>query len=323
VLVAGGDIDAPSANGSLFAFIALPLLAERRWSIKTKRRSFQVNMDLLKWRVLAMKTKGLEIPMSIEKRFLPLVAFTILLTAFFTCSASHALQPEQWSYVNPTADASNEIPIRDIEARSNPFTSTGTVYTNFVPTTRKVRVETGYRLGVGLLKRITQANVRLDSGLSKNTINKLENETGFLTYRAGYNNKHILECDAETRFYQVTITTRRPGRFTVSSLPVLFNRIGRTYPNNNEAFTNKPIPEADPTWVKAPGIPRDDELRDRYIWYLEQACFNGEVQGDAFWKDYRLHHMRPLAFGGTHITTNLAMIDKDIHEEYNTWFKGF
>lgn len=142
-----------------------------------------------------------------------------------------------------------------------------------------------------------------------------------------YGNRQNINCVAKTAFYRakISIGHTNPQIWDVPPEgPMLFNRIGKKYPNHREAFTGKQIPEADPTWVKVPNPVRPDPgLKDRYITYLEQTYFNGEEQGRAFWSAYHLHHIRPRAYGGTNNWDNLAMIAIPVHAQYTGWFNGF
>ena len=41
------------------------------------------------------------------------------------------------------------------------------------------------------------------------------------------------------------------------------------------------------------------------------------------WKEYEIHHMRPLKYGGTNALSNGIALKKNVHAKFNAWWSNY
>ncbi|WP_157890125.1 S8 family serine peptidase [Paenibacillus sp. DMB5] len=108
------------------------------------------------------------------------------------------------------------------------------------------------------------------------------------------------------------------------SVRILTNNLGNPFPLYRDSWSGQSLGFPRTDWVKLPEsqrTPRDPELRQKFIaWYVVKY---GRPNFD--WADYDIHHIRPLAFGGTNDFSNLIAIPRTPeHQKYVTpWFANY
>ena len=143
----------------------------------------------------------------------------------------------------------------------------------------------------------------------------------------------IKSCTAsvnnQTAYWKLKIRTTfqwRDGTFesyVKESVRVLTNNVGSPFTNYTDSWSGKVMgyPRAD--WIKlSPELrtPRDYNLRTNYITWYEQQY------GIPFWNcnDMQVHHIRPLAFGGTNDYSNLIALPTAFHQQIITpWYSYY
>jgi hypothetical protein len=110
----------------------------------------------------------------------------------------------------------------------------------------------------------------------------------------------------------------------VNTYAGLANKNAVLYPYIIDIFSGIVMAEPSTTGqVKVPDPDRDTwttAQRGAYItWYI-----NTYGNPNRNWDDYDIHHVLPLAYGGTSSNSNLIPLLRPVHQQVvNTWWLGF
>lgn len=103
----------------------------------------------------------------------------------------------------------------------------------------------------------------------------------------------------------------------------LVNRTGNAFPDYQDPWSKKKASDGVCTnWVKvdiANRVPWNGAIRAAKI--EEYKATYGDPKWD--WSLYDLHHIRPVAFGGTNDLSNLIPLPKAVHSTITGWFNGY
>lgn len=98
----------------------------------------------------------------------------------------------------------------------------------------------------------------------------------------------------------------------------LLNRKANKYPAEKEVYTKR-VPEVPPTNLKKDPNERERHFRDNYIKWFEKKYPKANVT----WSNYEIHHVRPLAYGGSNDISNGIALKPEQHRKYTTWWVSY
>ncbi len=181
----------------------------------------------------------------------------------------------------------------------------------------------GKMTGVVKVNRKKELNVsiylqRKYSGGEWNTKAKLENrKLGGLIF-----NTLSVSCKSKTTsFWRVKVITSGslPSEDAIiSTKAALVNKKCEAYPIAFEPYSKKKVKVPSTTW-KIDQNERDVQFRKKYISSFKKKYPNAKIN----WKEYEIHHMRPLKYGGTNALSNGIALKKNVHAKFNAWWSNY
>ena len=110
--------------------------------------------------------------------------------------------------------------------------------------------------------------------------------------------------------------------FTYSTYEFLFNKKGVEYPKYTDPLSKKVMTVPPTGWTKVsnPVSALTTPERDKYkLWY--EKNYNSNKVMD--WSKVQVHHIKPRAYGGTHVYENLMPLDSSFHSTVTTWWVNY
>ncbi len=98
----------------------------------------------------------------------------------------------------------------------------------------------------------------------------------------------------------------------------LYNKKCVRYPNYTEPYTGKTV-TVPPTGYRIYNNKRNSSFRKNYISWFEKKYPKANIN----WKNYEIHHMRPLKYGGSNNISNGIALTKAQHNKYTTWWLSY
>lgn len=134
----------------------------------------------------------------------------------------------------------------------------------------------------------------------------------------------VSSTPTSSKFWDVTITGTMDGQnFYYSTYDFLFNKKAVEYPSVTDCFGNvsMTVPSS-AAWSKVsnPVAALTTAERNAYITWYEQTYNNGNSLN---WNDVQIHHIKPRAYGGTHVYSNLMPLKTSVHTTVTTWWASY
>ena len=137
---------------------------------------------------------------------------------------------------------------------------------------------------------------------------------------------HEVRRPGATNHYHtsVTYTIRSPQGGTASGSMynhTLINRTGHPWQWAGERarVTNKVLGWPASNWPRG-RVAGDADYRTQYQNEVRRTWPTFTLRP---WPNEHVHHMRPLAYGGTHAYSNLIHLDSTLHGQVTGWFAGY
>ena len=165
---------------------------------------------------------------------------------------------------------------------------------------------------VGGKPRNTSINVNLQRAASGRDYTTIKSTRGFnagqVTVTGNTNNY--------TRNWRVKLTGTYMGyELNYTTGGSLFNRRGVKYPTATEVFSRKSCWKPPTNLVKRQ-MKRSNSFRNNYIAYFNKKYPSTKIS----WRNYEIHHMRPLQYGGTNSVSNGMALNRTQHKKYTSWW---
>ena len=127
-----------------------------------------------------------------------------------------------------------------------------------------------------------------------------------------------------TAYWQVRITADSQSiNGGMESYQILFNRTGHRYPGAyTDPISGKTMGDpASLNWTKvANPLVFSTTARENYKRWYENTYNGGKLMD---WTDLQIHHIQPLAYGGTNDYSNLIVLPTIVHRMYTSWWAGY
>lgn len=152
----------------------------------------------------------------------------------------------------------------------------------------------------------------------------LKDNTGFLTSIGTSSNPATLKVSISTTKYHM-IRLSGDGWTTTGthdSNIYLFNKKAVKYPEYTDPKSGKYAVGPYYSNFKAERLDTwNQSKRDKYRKWYADTYYGGTVPWN--WKDYHVHHIRPLQYGGLSDNENLIPLKIAVHNKFNTWWKSY
>ena len=162
-------------------------------------------------------------------------------------------------------------------------------------------------------------SIKIYTGTTRSNCNTLAvSSTTFKLY--GLRSEYI-ETNAATKYFKVGITVDGTT-YNQGTATKLFNKSGRVYPKYTDPRSGITVPEPSVSWAKTspPLVSWSATNRNSYLQWYERTYCRGIAQN---WSGYEVHHIRPRAYGGTNVNSNLIPLPTNIHSLFTGWFAGY
>lgn len=135
-----------------------------------------------------------------------------------------------------------------------------------------------------------------------------------------FSNNYTLRSTPQTGYYKFRFETKEISTgyiLTGDTTKTCVNKSGVLW-NFNYSDKGKSLPQPVCNWSKGAITSRDPNTAKNY--YKDYKAATGKTLDST---KFDIHHIRPLAYGGSNNYDNLIHLPKDLHKDVTGWFNGY